>query len=956
MSRRYRPFDPFERGPFDAGGPAREIRLPRVPRRFWAGVALFALAVLVFIATSPIVAFITQLQWYDALGYRDVYQTRVWLEWSLTLASFVLAFAYLAVNAFIALRIRSGVALRAVGIRRSALRTTAGTVSLVAALLISLILAAGAFSQWQTWALFLQSTPTGTTDPVLGQDISFYLLTLPFLHAVANWSLGLDFLAILLIGALYAWRGDAFDFRPTPRALAHLSVLVAAFAVTLSVTTWLSRYDLLFAHNTNVVWGAAYTDVNARLPVYTLQAAVGILLAAGLLANAWLRRLWVPVAAVVAWIALSFASQAYPSAVQGVTAGPNAGNLELPYIARSIDFTRRAYGLSDVTGSTSFTGDQPLTLQDVQNDQATINNLRLWDYTPLKDTYQQQQAIRTYYTFNDIDLDRYTVNGQYQQLEISAREFDFSRLQQSSQNWFNQRLVYTHGYGVAGSPVNAVTTEGLPSYVVRDVPPMGPLGVTQPAIYFGELSPQGGDYCLVASNTKEFDYPLGGTDVFTTYKGTHGVPMTALNKALWSLRLSDFSLLVSSQVTDKTLMLYRRNIVDRASEIAPFLTFDSDPYIVAVDGRLYWILDAYTTASTYPYSEAQTFQGSPSTINYIRNSVKVVIDAYDGTANFYIADAKDPLIKAYKATFPTLFQPLDAMPAGLRAHIRVPEDMFSVQVAVYTIYHMTDPHVFFSQEDAWDVPTGQTSPGSAPVPVQPYYVLFRLPGEQNPEFLLIMPFTPHNKSNLVSWLAARNDGSHYGQYVLYSLPKDRVIYGPQQVANFINQDPTISRDFTLLHSTGSQVQQGNLLVVPIGNSFLYFEPVYLRATTATGIPELKKVILADQNNVVYADTLDQAIQQLVGAAPPPVNNQPPPSTYTAAQVAQIQLLVTQINQHYKAAYDALKRGDLTTFASEMAMVGTLLAQLQSITGAPAPSTSGTAPASPSAKASPSPGP
>ena len=946
---RYRPFDPFERGgPFDAG---REIRLPRVPPRFWAAVALFLLAILIFIAASPIVGFITELQWYDALGLRDVYTTRVWLEWSLTLGSFVLAFVYLAVNAAIALRIRSGGALRAVGIRRSALRSTAGWVSLIAAVLIALVLSAGAFSQWQTWALYLQSSPTGTTDPVLGQDISFYLLTLPFLHAAANWSLGLDFLAVLLIGGLYSWRGDAFDFRPSPPALAHLSVLAAAFAVTLSVTTWLSRYDLLFAHNSGVVWGAGYTDVMARLPVYTLQAGVGIVLAGALLANAWLRRLWIPAVSVIVWIGLSIVTQAYPGIVQGVTAGPNAGNLELPYISRSIDYTRRAYGLSNVTGSTSFTGDQPLTLQDVQNDQVTVNNLRLWDYGPLKDTYQQQQAIRTYYTFNDIDLDRYTVNGQYQQLEISAREFDFTRLQSSSQNWFNQRLVYTHGYGAAASPVNAVQGEGLPRYVVQDVPPNGALKITQPAIYFGEMSPPGGDYCLAASSTREFDYPLGGQDVFTTYKGTHGVPMTAVNKALWSLKLSDFSLLVSSQVTDKTLMLYRRNIVQRAQELAPFLTFDADPYIVVVDGRLYWILDAYTTASTYPYSQSQSFHDN--TINYIRNSVKVVIDAYDGTAMFYIADPKDPLIKAYQATFPSLFQPLDAMPSGIRAHIRVPEDLFSVQVAVYTIYHMSDAHVFFSQEDAWDVPTGQTSPGSAPLPVQPYYVLFRLPGEQNPEFLLIMPFTPHGKTNLVSWLAVRNDGANYGQYVSYLLPKDRVIYGPQQVASFINQDPTISRDFTLLHSTGSQVQQGNLLVVPIGNSFLYFEPVYLRATTATGIPELKKVILADQNKVVYADTLDQAIQQLVGAAPPPTSNQPPPTTYSPAQIAQIQSLITQANQHYKAAQDALKAGDFTTYAKEIAIVGDLLQQLAALTG-----TNTTAPATPGATPSPraSPGP
>lgn len=951
MSRRYRPFDPFERGgPFE---PGREIRLPQIPRRFWGGVAFFVLALLIFIAASPIISFITETEWYDSLGLRDVYWTRLSLEWSIALGSFLLAFLYLAVNVVIALRVRAGGALRAVGIRQSFIRSTAGWVSLAASAVIALILSGGAASQWQSLALYLHSSPTGTTDPVLGQDISFYLLNLPFLHAVANWAIGLAFLAVLLIVALYAWRGDSFDFRPTPRALAHVSVLLAVFAVMLAATAWLGRYDLLFAHNSSVVWGAAYTDVKARLPVYTLQAGVGIVLAAALVANVWLRRLWLPLAAAGAWIVVSIAAQAYPGLVQSFQAGPNAGNYELPYIARSIDYTRKAYGLSDVTASTSFTGDQPLSVQEVQNDQATINNLRLWDYGPLKDTYQQQQSLRTYYTFNDIDLDRYTVNGQYQQLEISAREFDYSRLQPSSQNWFNQRLVYTHGYGVAASPVNAVVGQGLPDYTIQDVPPSGAIPITQPAIYFGEMSPSGGDYCLAASNTKEFDYPLGGTDVFTTYKGTHGVPMTSLNKALWSLKLGDFSLLVSNQISDKTLMLYRRNIVARASEIAPFLTFDSDPYIVVVDGHLYWILDAYTTGSTYPYSEAQPFGSNQNSINYIRNSVKVVIDAYEGTPTFYIADPNDPIIKAYQATFPSLFKPLDAMPSGLRAHIRVPEDMFSVQVQVYSIYHMSDPHVFFTQEDAWDIPTGQTSPGSAPLPVQPYYVLFRLPGEQNPEFLLIMPFTPHNKTNLVSWLAVRNDGTHYGQYVQYLLPKDRVVYGPQQVASFINQDPTISRDFTLLHSTGSQVQQGNLLVVPIGNSFLYFEPVYLRATTAIGIPQLKKVILADQNNVVYADTLADAIQQLVGAAPPPVNNQPPPSTYTKAQVAQIQSLVAQANEHYNAAYAALKSGDLTTYATEMAQVGTILQQLQAITGV----TSGTGTPvtpTPSPTASPSP--
>jgi len=942
MTRRYRPFDPFERGgPFEGG---REIRIPRPPRRFWVGAALFGLAVLIFIFASPIVWLITELQWYDALGFRSIFTTRLTLQAWLFFGSLLLAFIYLAVNMVIALRLRSGSSLRAVGIRRSSIRSAAGVFGLLGAGLIALVLSGGAGTQWSTLALFQHATPTGVTDPVLGQDVSFYLLTLPFLHAVANWALGLDFMAVLLIGALYAWRGDTFDLNLNPRAVAHLSILLGAFAVTLAAWTWLGRYDLMYAHNSSIVWGAAYTDVNARLPLYSFQAGAGIVLAGALVVNAWLRRLWLPFAAVGVWVAMLVIGQIYPGIVQSFFVTPSAQSYELPYIEREIAGTRAAYGLSGVTVS-NFSGDQPLTLKDVQNDQVTVDNLRLWDYTQLQAVYEQLQTIRTYYSFNDIDIDRYTIGGQYRQIEISARELDTSRLPQAAQNWVNQHLQYTHGYGLSASPVNAIAAEGLPDYVVQDIPPTGPLTITDPAIYFGELT---ANPVLAPSNTKELDYPQGSQDVFTTYKGTHGVLMGGANRALWSLKLGDFNLLVSPQITDQTQMLYRRNIVDRVNELAPFLTFDRDPYVVVVDGKVYWILDGYTTGSTYPYSQSATFQGV-NDINYIRNSVKVVIDAYEGTVDFYILDPKDPLIKAYVATFPSLFKPIDAMPAGLRAHLRVPVDLFNVQIGIYATYHITDPKVFFAREDVWDIPTAQTSPGSASLPVQPYYVLFRLPGEQNPEFLLIMPFTPRGKNNMVSWMAARSDGAHYGEYVSYVLPKDKVILGPQQVANLINQEPAISRDFTLFHGTGSQVQQGNLLVVPIGNSFLYFEPIYLKATSASGLPELKKVILADQSKVVYTDTLQQAIDLLVGTATaPPPTTTPPPTTLTPAQVAQIADLVTQANQHYAAAYAALKAGDLTTFANEMATVGKLLQQLQQLTG-----TTPTFP-SPSPRTTPSP--
>jgi len=945
MTRRYRPFDPFERGPFE---PPRDVRIPRPPRRFWLGLGLFGLALLFFVVASPVVSVITELQWYEALGFKDVYTTRLTLQTALFVGSLAVTFIYLFANALIALRARSGPGLRAVGIRRPILRSPTGIVALVASALIALILSGGAGTQWQSLALFQHASPTGVTDPVLGQDISFYLLSLPFLHSIVNWALGLGFMGTLLVTVLYAWRGDQFDLNFSPLAIAHISAALAVFALSLAAWLWLGRFDLLYAHNTSVVWGAAYTDVNARLPLMTFEAGAGVVLAGGLIANIWIRRMWLPLAAAGIFVAMLVLGQIYPAAVQGFLVTPNAQSYELPYIEREISGTRAAYGLSDVSVR-NFTGDQPLTAQAVQSDSATIDNLRLWDFSALQDTYAQQQGIRLYYTFHDIDIDRYMVGTQYKSLEISAREFDYSKLPGSAQNWINQHVLYTHGYGVAASPVNAVVGEGLPDYIVGDIPPKGSLPVTQPAIYFGELTD---DYVIAPSTTREFDYPKGSLDVYTTYTGTHGVSLNGANRALWSLKLSDFNLLVSGQITPQSQILYRRNIVDRVSELAPFLTFDGDPYIVVVNGKLYWMLDAYTTGDTYPYAQSLTFYGND--INYIRNSVKVVIDAYDGSTTFYVFDPKDPLIKAYGATFPTLFKPMTSMPAGLRTHVRVPVDLFDVQVSIYATYHISDPKVFFAREDVWDIPTASSAPGATGTQVQPYYVLFRLPGETNPEFLLIMPYTPLNKQNMVSWLAARSDGDNYGQYIDYVLPKDKVIFGPQQVANRINQDPNVSRDFTLFHQAGSTVVQGNLLVVPIGDSFLYFEPIYLRAAQAQSLPELKKVILADQDSVVYTDTLQQAIDQLVGAStgqPPPTNN-PPPSTLTPAQLAQVEDLVNQANQHYQAAYAALKAGDLTTFASEMQKVGQILQQLQSILGTvPNPVTP-----SPSPRASPSPSP
>jgi len=465
------------------------------------------------------------------------------------------------------------------------------------------------------------------------------------------------------------------------------------------------------------------------------------------------------------------------------------------------------------------------------------------------------------------------------------------------------------------------------------------LKVDQPAIYFGE---QTNNYVLAPSAQKEFDYPSGSGDVYTNYAGTHGVPLAGANRLLYAAYMGDLNLLITSQVTAKTQILYQRNIVDRVREIAPFLDYDSDPYIVVADGKLYWIIDAYTTADTYPYSQMD----SASQVNYIRNSVKVVIDAYEGTASFYIADPNDPIIKAYAKGFPTLFKPIELMPATIKLHIRYPTDLFNVQVSVYRTYHMTDPQVFYNREDVWAIPEEATGPSSTAT-LAPYYVLMRLPGEQKAEYLLILPFTPNNRPNMISWLAARNDAPNYGQLVLYQLPKDTVIFGPSQIGNRIQENSAISSQFTLWNQSGSQVQQGNLLVVPVGGTFLYFEPIYLRATNTSSLPEFKKVILADTQNVVWDDTLEGALAQLVGAAPPTTTpspgGTPTPATGTCGD------LITQANQHYQNAQAKLKAGDLAGYATEIQQVGALLQQMQT-----AGCSGGTTPASPRPSPSPSP--
>jgi uncharacterized protein len=923
--------------PFDDDVQITPLRFPTPPRGTWLVLGAIAVLIVILAVAGPAITIATALLWFRALGLGDVYTTRLGLQLWLFFGSLLVAFVYVAANVLVALRFRATSVLRTIGIRRRFLRSSAALVGAGAALVIALIVSTGAVGLWQELLLYLNGAPTGKSEPVFGMDISFYLFTLPILKSAINWALGLSFMTVLLIAALYAWRGTDFELRLPNRGIAHVSLLLAVVALVVAAGAYVGRYDLLYQHN-GYVWGAGYTDINARIPIAYISTALGVLLAVALLVNAVLRRLWLPVVVLAVWIVFGVLSAIYTQAIERLVVSPQQYTRESQYISRELTYTRQAFGLSNVTVS-QYSGAASLTQKDIQDDQTTIDNLRLWDKLQLQETYPQLQAIRTYYTLNSIDYDRYTLNGRYEQLSLSPRELDINRLPAQGRGFVNDTLTYTHGYGVVASPVRQVVGEGLPNLIARDIPQAGDLKVDQPAIYFGE---QTNNYVLAPSAQKEFDYPSGSGDVYTNYKGTHGVSLGGANRLLYAAYMGDLNLLITSQVSSNTQILYRRNIVDRVKEIAPFLAYDQDPYIVVADGKLYWVIDAYTTADTYPYSQMD----SASQINYIRNSVKVVIDAYEGTANFYIADPNDPIVKAYAKGFPTLFKPLGQMPANVRLHIRYPTDLFNVQVSVYRTYHMTDPQVFYNREDVWAIPEEATGPSST-ANLAPYYVLMRLPGEQKAEYLLILPFTPNNRPNMISWLAARNDAPNYGQLVLYQLPKDTVIFGPSQIGNRIQENSAISSQFTLWNQSGSQVQQGNLLVVPVGGTFLYFEPIYLRATNTSSLPEFKKVILADTQNVVWDDTLEGALAQLVGAAPPTTT--PTPGGTPSPGNATCASLITQASQHYQNAQNKLKAQDLAGYAAEIQQVGQLLQQMQT-----SGCTSGATPASPRTSPSPSP--
>jgi len=790
---------------------------------------------------------------------------------------------------------------------------------LPAAILMGFFAAPQAASQWQSLLLFFNSVPFGLEDPLFGRDIGFYVFQLPALTALYHWltfTLGLIFLATAFTYFLY--RGVQYTQRGlflTQRARTHLLSLAAFFLVIKAGGYFLDTFELLYSSR-GAAFGATYADVYANLPALRILAVLAVI-AAGLallqIYRPGFKYLFVGLGGLI--LVHLVGLNLYPSFLQRFRVVPNEAVAERPFIERNIEFTRRAYGLDQIE-SKDFPAEEQLTAADLKRNDPTLKNIRLWEHRPLLATYAQLQEIRTYYKFVDVDNDRYLINGTYRQIMLSAREISHQHL--PSRIWINEHLTYTHGYGVVFGPVNQVTPEGLPEFFIKDIPPVsvGPLKITRPEIYYGELA---NDYVFVKTKAQELDYPAGDQNIYTTYTGSGGVPVSSLwRKLLFSARYATLRIALSNDITRESRILYHRQIHERIGKIAPFITFDRDAYLaIAQGGRLFWIIDGYTTSNRYPYSEPIGKLG-----NYIRNSVKAVVDAYDGTVNFYLSSPNDPIILAYAKVFPGLLKPLEAMPEDLKAHIRYPQDLFTIQAHMYTTYHMQDPQVFYNKEDVLSVPRGTVD--GKEHEIDPYYTIMRLPGEKKEEFVLLLPFTPNKKDNMRAWLAARSDPPHYGKLIALDFPKAKLVYGPKQIDARIDQDAFISQQLSLWSQRGSQVIRGSMLAIPIEQSLLYVQPLYLAAAKGS-LPELKRVIVAFGNQIAMEETLEQSLQRLFGGKAARETTQ----VATVAQpFASEKSLAGVALEHYARAQEHLRQGNWAGYGDELKKMEASLKEME----------------------------
>lgn len=904
-------------------------------------IALVVLGLLLVMTGPTLVGFITDYLWFSEVGYPQVFITVLRAQGTTFTVFFVVSALWLALNLRLALaaigdirpvfRTAEGIEVPLPG--RSQLQALANIVALVLALLFGLFAA----TQWPTFLSWWYAVPFSTDDPILGHDAAFYVFSLPFFQMVRGVAQALVVIAALAAGALYFLSGNLTagsfpaSFKPTPPARRHLSLLAAVFLLLLAFGAWLTRAEYLVSPS-NIIFGAGYADVTARMPAALLLIVVSGLGAVLAVVQAFTPRNWpLPVAAGL-YLVVSIGGAVYGTALQRFIVTPNEQVREAPYIEHNIQATRRAFDLDQVEVR-ELSGNADLTLEDIEENGPTLENVRLWDHEPLLETFGQLQEIRTYYDFVSVDNDRYLIDGRLRQVMLSARELNPTSL--PNRTWVNERLTFTHGYGVTLGPVNQVTPEGLPVLFVQDLPPVTSAGpvIDEASVYFGELS---NDYVIVRTNTQEFHYPQGEQNVFARYEGDGGVSIGSLwRQLLFAVRFGAYQIILSDDISADSRILFNRNVSDRAEMIAPFLTFDQDPYLVVANGHLFWILDAYTTSGLYPYASRV------GALNYIRNSVKFVVDAYNGTTTAYLADPDDPVAATWSRIFPGLFTPLDEMPAEIRRHVRYPSDIFTVQSSVFTTYHMTEPDVFYNREDQWEIPT--IGDGVQAGAMEPYYTIMRLPGEADAEFIQMLPFTPRGRDNLAAWLVARSDGEQYGRLRVFTFPTQSLVFGPSQIVARINQDQAISPQITLWNQQGSQVAWGTLMVIPVEESLIYVRPLYLRASGGR-IPELRRVVVAHGNRIVMEATLDAALRRLFDDSVAPVTG-PDPEVMDALGLTPAAPapdlvpapapppdgtlpLPEQARQAYERALDAQRAGDWAAYGREIELLGSLLGQMQ----------------------------
>lgn len=906
----------------DGEGGERTPRRPRMPFRIsrpvWIILILMAAVMIILPAFAD---FYTELLWFKAQGLSQVFWKKLLPQWILFGAaglSALLVYWFNFRKAFRnALEIASDDLQKFIGSRFPAITLLA--VSAVMATANGL----ATRGEWAMVLRFLHRSSFSHADAIFGKDVGFYIFSLPFFSFLQGWLLNIGVLTLLGCGVIYflaimpqlQQQGKvAIPRKPQ----VHLTLVGSMIIALWAAGYWIQRYFLLYSPR-GVAFGASYTDIHADLLALNVMTILTLLVALLLLLSLFMKKTWkFSVGLVVMLFVTGVVLRGfYPGIIQKYVVEPNEFGKELPYIEHNIKATLDAYKLADLE-TEMITPDDQVEMEHINSNFDTIHNIRLWDYRPLTRTYKQLQEIRSYYDFPDVDIDRYTFGDEYRQVILAARELDLQGLQNPT--WVNTHLEFTHGYGIVMNPVNEVSPSGLPVLWVKDIPPKFsvPMEIDRPEIYYGEKE---SSYIFVNTSVKEFDYPMGESNARTTYAGTGGISIGNFwRRLLFTMSFGDSKILFTNVFTPESKVMYHRNIRERLRHVAPFLMFDSDPYLAIIEGRLVWIMDAYTISDRYPYSEPVNIMGRNSTefknINYIRNSVKATVDAYDGNMHFYIADDTDPLIKTWADIFPGLFSSLEEMPPVMKDHLRYPKGLFEVQSEIYRTYHMTNPNTFYNKEDVWEV----ISHGDRQGRLDAYYMIMRLAGEDKAEFVLISPFMPVGRDNMIAWMAGRSDGENYGQLLVYRFPKQKLIYGPSQVEALTDQNPEISAQLSLWSQRGSDVIRGHLLVIPIENSLLYVQPLYLRAETSD-LPELKRVIVSTGGRVVWDTSLDKALVKLLGqelstrTEQDKVREEVSLTPYTGEE--DISSLAALAQEYWESSQEALKKADWETYGREM---------------------------------------